>query len=210
MINSNLESFNVKVFNILKLKDELKYLDYEVDLSKNISRFNFSNGIYLGFDQKIYVYYTEEEVLNHSLYGVKQYLNYDTTLKQFDIVEDALEYIEYLQNLIKYKQLEQFFYFECKSKKTIQTLWKKFSLKIVNNQKVDDYVVRIDMSGLDFFVTICFFAAYEFEVDFIPADKNWSTHKTKKYLHIDDLFVDLENYTLYDLIPIEKHERDMF
>lgn len=210
MINSNLESFNVKVFNILKLKDELKYLDYEVDFSKNLSRFNFSNGIYLGFDQKIYVYYTEKEVLNNSVYGIKQYLNYDTTLKQFDVVEDAVGYIEYLENIVKYKQLEQFFYFEYKLKKAIQTLLKKFSLKIVNNQSTDDYVVRIDISGLDFFVTICFFAAYEFEVDFTPADKNWSTHKIKRYLHIDDLFADLENYTFYDLIPIEENERDMF
>lgn len=210
MINVNLERFNVKVFNILQFKDELKYLDYEVDFSKNLSRFNFCNGIYLGFDQKIYVYYTEEEALNNSVYGVKQYLNYDTTLKQFDIVEDALGYIEYLQNLIKYRQLEQFFYFEYKSKKTIQPLWKKFSLRIVNNQSKDDYVVRIDISGLDFFVTICFFATYEFKVDFIPADKNWSTHKIKKYLHIDNLFIDLENYTFYDLIPIEEDERDMF
>ncbi|KFF02214.1 hypothetical protein [Flavobacterium reichenbachii] len=210
MINSNLESFNIKVFNILKLKDELKYLDYEVDLSKNQSRFNFSNGIYLGFDQKIYVYYTAEEVLNNSVYSVKKYLNYDTTLKQFENVEDAFGYIEYLLSLIKYKQLEQFFYFEYKAKKTIQLLWKKFSLKIVNNQSTDDYAVRIGISGLDFFVTICFFATYEFEVDFTPANENWSTYKIKRYFTIDDLFIDLESFTFYDLISIKESERDMF
>jgi len=170
MVDSKLENFNIKVFNALKKKEELKYLDYEVDLSKNQSCFNFSNGIYLGFDRKIYVCY-KEKALNNSVY-VKQYLNYETTSKQFDSVEDAFDYIEYLQNLIKYKQLEQFFYFEYKLKKTDLTLYKKFSLRIVNNKSADDYVARVDSSESDFHLTICFFSKYQFEVDFTPANEN--------------------------------------
>ncbi len=120
MVDSKLENFNIKVLNALSKKEELKYLDYEADFSKNQCRFNFSNGIYLGFNQKIYVYYADE-VLNNAAYSNKQYLNYETTSKQFDNVQDAFDYIEYLQNLIKYKQLEQFFYFGSKSKKSNKT-----------------------------------------------------------------------------------------
>ncbi|MFD2041515.1 hypothetical protein ACFSJW_19265 [Flavobacterium artemisiae] len=210
MTNNNLENFNIKVFNTLKKKGELKYLDYEVDLSKNQSRFNFSNGIYLGFDQKIYVYYSEKEVLNNSVSDKKQYLNRESTLREFNALEDAFDYIEYLQNLITSKQLEQFFYFEYKLKKSNQSCHKKFSLRIVNNKSADDYIARIDSSRSDFYMTICFFSSYQFEADFMPVDENWSNHKVKKYNHIDDLFLDFQHYTSYDSISIEESERDLF
>lgn len=204
------ENFKIKVFNALKKKELLQYLDYEADLLKNQSKFNFSNGIYLGFDQKIYAFYSEEEALNNSTFSLKQYLNYETTLKYFDVIEDAFDYIEYLQNLLKHKQLEQFFYFESKLKKANQSLSQKFSLRIVNNKSADDYIVRIDSYGSDFYITICFFASYQFKVDFMPVDENWSNHKVKKYNHIDDLFLDFQHYTSYDFISIEESERDLF
>ncbi|MBE8723360.1 hypothetical protein C4F50_00255 [Flavobacterium sp. KB82] len=209
-MNNTLDNFKIKVFNALKKKEQLQYLDYEVDLSKIQSKFNFSNGIYLGFDQKIYAYYSEEEALNNSTFGVKHYLNYETTLKYFDTIDDAFDYIEYLQNLLNSKQLEQFFYFEYKSKKWNQPLYKKFSLRIANNKSAEDYIVRIDSSGSDFYMTICFFANYQFKVDFMPVDENWSNHKVKKYNHIDDLFLDFQHYTSYDSISIEESERDLF
>ncbi|MEN2402538.1 hypothetical protein GKZ90_0022295 [Flavobacterium sp. MC2016-06] len=210
MMKNDLENFKIKVFNILKSKDELKNLDYKVDLSKNKNRFNFYNGIYLGFDEKIYVYYKEKGVLNSSVYGIKYYLNYESTFRQFDELEDAFSYIEYLENLIKFKLLEQYFYFEYKSKSTKLAICEEFSLKIVNNTSVDNYGARIDISGLDCFITICFFAAYNFEVSFTPLDENWSKNKRKIYNHIDDLFVELETFTSYDLIEIEETERDMW
>ncbi|AWK04514.1 hypothetical protein HYN56_09830 [Flavobacterium crocinum] len=208
MENNNLEKFKIKVFNTLKKKNELRYLDYEIDLSKNRSRFNFGNDIYLEFDHKIFVYYKEEEVLNNSGYGKRQYLSRENTLREFDSIEDAFDYIEYLQNIIACKQLEQFFYFEFKVRN--QSLFQNFSFKIVNNKSTDDYIIRIDSSGSDFYIVICFFATYEFKVDFTPTDENWVKHKIKRYNHIDDLIANLECFTSYDLITIEESGRDMF
>ncbi|MFB9077060.1 hypothetical protein ACFFLS_03540 [Flavobacterium procerum] len=210
MIHLNLENFKIKVFNTLRRKDELKYLDYEIDLSENHTRFYLSNGICLGFDQKVFVYYADEGMLNNPASEKKQYLNRESTLREFNIVEDAFDYIEYLQNLMNSKQMEQFFYFEYKSKKANQLWCQKFSLKIVNNKSVDDYIARIDTSGLDFTITICFFNAYQFQVNFTPNNENWSSHKTKKYGHIDSLFLDLELFTSYESIAIEESEREFF
>lgn len=210
MINSALEHFKIKVLNTLIKKNELKYLDYQTDLSEFQVTFNLSNGIYLEFDKKIFVYYNEERIGNNFVSDKKQYLNRESTLREFNAVEDAFDYIEYLENLIKYKQLEQFFYLEYKSKKTELSLCQKFSLKIVNNNSTDNYIIRIDCSGFDFYLTICFFANYQFEADFTPAAKNWSSHKIKRYNHIDDLFFDLEQFTTYESIAIKESEREIF
>ncbi len=106
--------------------------------------------------------------------------------------------------------MSSFFILDLNQKSRIRLFVKKFSLRIVNNKSIDEYIVRIDSSGLDFYITICFFSKYQFEVDFIPANENWSRHKVKKYNHIDDLFFDLEDFASYDLISIEESERDMF
>lgn len=133
--------------------EELKYALFNIDnyelyrdftIENNDIKFVYNYVMVHGTQDKIFVFYDFEEM---KITKQLKYINKNNTLKIFNKVSSAINYMKYLSNVTTDIRYELYHYFMFKLKE-LDIQYKVLLFNPVNNYTVEDMMLRCDISDL--------------------------------------------------------------
>lgn len=186
-----LEELKYALFNI---DDYNLYRNY--DQKANTLKFIYKDVIVYGTDKNISVFYDANDT--QTMIELK-YINKSNSLKTFDKVSSAINYMRYLSNITTDPRYELYYYFIYKLK-VEEVSFNVMSFGLTNNTSTDSFLIRCDIGGLkirgnkvNYNFVIVFKSNYKCELQFYPERPLWNEGKICPESDIDKVLVYILN-----------------